>query len=625
PPDGPDVEKSRIWRDLSDRLLDTASNVWIAVKNILCADAPEGLELENPDDQPVAGTKDVLSFCWRALKESRSAQTALSGAICSAYIFLSTLMHSMIAGPKATPIAQVFHHCHYRRFGDLAFTELAELRHRGAFSTVSQTFAECCIRCVQSNDLQTQALPREWYQKALECIQQRASALTRRSAGIPAMITGILSAEPEGDFFDSVIQELQAIASKETEMHEDENLRLPQVHALNCLKDIFTDARFNASVEQHMSSSLELAVRSLESERWAIRNCGLMLLRALITRLNDGTNSLSSKAPSSHTRISSLVYDKYQNMPDLLLRLLAHQDATDGEDFQRRAHVAGTFVLQAQRVFPALEMVEQSGIPEKHHQEIRQAVWSHVEGPVWPIRDKAARALSNLPNGEAIDIEVRRCLLVPWSTQNALHGRLLYLRYLVSSPKSNPKSLHTVLEEILRNSRSMIIQNRCPITRSSYTNLVADILETISKYESHSDPPSITEERDHNTRTTPEIGSEMSSRDWRTFTAYLHQECPSEPAFALEAAAKDRFIPLLESIENGTKSKQSQTAIGQTILVDIGNHGLYQNPEHADRMLRNTGYFLASSFPGGGQSPTATRERIDTWSRALKLAQNDHA
>ncbi|KAL8806723.1 MAG: hypothetical protein Q9182_001120 [Xanthomendoza sp. 2 TL-2023] len=450
PLDELDVEHSHIWRDLSDKLLDAATHVWIAVKDILGADAPEGLELENSDN--------------------------------------------------------------------------------------------------------------------------RAGA---------------------GDFFDIVIQELQAIASKEIEMHEDENLRLPQVHALNCLKDIFTDTRFNASVEPHMSSALELAVRSLESARWAIRNCGLMLLKALITRLNDGTNTLSSKAPSSHTRISSVVYVKYQRLPGLLLRLLARQDAIDGENIQRKADGAHTFVLQAQRVFPALEMLEQSGLPEKHQQEIRQAVWSHVEGPVWPIRDKAARALSYLPSNEAIEDEVRRCLLVPWSTQNALHGRLLYLQYLVSSSKS--------------------------------TLDMADILEAINEHKLYSDPAPITEEHDRITRRSSELRSKLSSVEWQIFAKYLDEECPSGPAFALEAAAKDRFIPLLESIEKGTKSKQWQIPISQTILVDIGKHGVFRNPEHADQMLRNTGYFLASSIRGGGELPVAPRPRIDAWSRALKLAQKEHA
>lgn len=85
------------------------------------------------------------------------------------------------------------------------------------------------------------------------------------------MITGILSATPKGAFFDTVIQDLQTIAHVETDIDsKDEHLDLPQVHAFNCLKDIFTDARFNTAVEQHMSTSLELAVHALESDRYEV-------------------------------------------------------------------------------------------------------------------------------------------------------------------------------------------------------------------------------------------------------------------------------------------------------------------------------------------------------------------
>lgn len=58
--------------------------------------------------------------------------------------------------------------------GDLAFSQLGELRHRGAFCTVSQTFSSCCKRCTEAGqqdfqDLQAEGLPRrklprKWYQ-----------------------------------------------------------------------------------------------------------------------------------------------------------------------------------------------------------------------------------------------------------------------------------------------------------------------------------------------------------------------------------------------------------------------------------------------------------------------------
>jgi len=48
--------------------------------------------------------------------------------------------------------------------GELCFTELAELRHRGAFSTVAQTFAALCQKCSVSRKDRARALLRQWYQ-----------------------------------------------------------------------------------------------------------------------------------------------------------------------------------------------------------------------------------------------------------------------------------------------------------------------------------------------------------------------------------------------------------------------------------------------------------------------------
>ena len=51
----------------------------------------------------------------------------------------------------------------YHRFGQQAFTQLAELRHRGAFSTVSHTFAACCLMCARSSQLVFREYPNTLY------------------------------------------------------------------------------------------------------------------------------------------------------------------------------------------------------------------------------------------------------------------------------------------------------------------------------------------------------------------------------------------------------------------------------------------------------------------------------
>ena len=145
-------------------------------------------------------------------------------------------------------------------------TQLGELRHRGAFSTVSITFASCCFACVQSGDPDLIYEPQEWYQEALSWMTQKATTLTRRSAGLPAIITGVLAASPGSPFFKDALLDLQAIADGPLSDGEDlGDARLPQVHALNCLKDIFTDARFGTGTEEFMGDTLEIAASCLES------------------------------------------------------------------------------------------------------------------------------------------------------------------------------------------------------------------------------------------------------------------------------------------------------------------------------------------------------------------------
>ncbi len=59
------------WRKSTERIHLICRDVWEVVRDTLCFDAPEGHETDEEADEVDIGTKDVLSFCWRALKESR--------------------------------------------------------------------------------------------------------------------------------------------------------------------------------------------------------------------------------------------------------------------------------------------------------------------------------------------------------------------------------------------------------------------------------------------------------------------------------------------------------------------------------------------------------------------------
>ncbi|KAJ5613334.1 hypothetical protein N7510_006528 [Penicillium lagena] len=239
---------SHVWRSLHDRIIAICDKIWLEVKPVLCIDSPEG-HTDEPIEDLSVGPKDILSYSWRALRES------------------SMLLHAtMINQTYGPPGGDGLQRADFEKVGRASFTQLAELRHRGAFSTVSQTFATCCERCSKSDNLSIRELPRLWYQEAKATIFVSASKLTRRSAGLPALVTGILCSDPATTFFKEAMEELHDISRLPVEYDKDQQyLELPQVHAMNCLKDIFTSTKLGQYSEPFIMSALTLSAERLGS------------------------------------------------------------------------------------------------------------------------------------------------------------------------------------------------------------------------------------------------------------------------------------------------------------------------------------------------------------------------
>jgi hypothetical protein len=105
--------------------------------------------------------------------------------------------------------------------------------------------------------------------QARDLIWEKSSKLTRRSAGLPALITGIFWSNHGGSTFQLGMAELQDIAMiPATQTKEFSGLTLPQVHAMNCLKDVFIDTRIAAHTEKYIMPALQIAATSLGSPMW---------------------------------------------------------------------------------------------------------------------------------------------------------------------------------------------------------------------------------------------------------------------------------------------------------------------------------------------------------------------
>lgn len=62
------------------------------------------------------------------------------------------------------------------------------------------------------------------------------------------------------------MQKLQEIAQSPAQVTETDGSNLPQVHAFNCLKEVFKSSLLSKKAELYLPECLELATNSLKAE-----------------------------------------------------------------------------------------------------------------------------------------------------------------------------------------------------------------------------------------------------------------------------------------------------------------------------------------------------------------------
>lgn len=79
-------------------------------------------------------------------------------------------------------------------------------------------------------------------------------------------MTSILSANADRPAFNDVMTELASLSRRPVELSEKDETNLPQVHAMNCLKEIFKSSTLGKKAESHIAECLQLAADSLSSD-----------------------------------------------------------------------------------------------------------------------------------------------------------------------------------------------------------------------------------------------------------------------------------------------------------------------------------------------------------------------
>ncbi|RYP79117.1 hypothetical protein DL771_000095 [Monosporascus sp. 5C6A] len=392
---------------LQDRAITCCDRIWQAVRHILCDDSPEGHLPEELEEVEGLDTKGLLSYSFRAIHESSNLMKTIA----------NNARNERVKGLLTLPRDS------FERIGRLTFEELSNLRHRGAFTTVTQTFASCCqlVKYFPAPTTEQASLLDEWYQGALSCIYTQAST-TRRSAGIPALIVGILSANADYPSFDTIMRQLRGIAERPARIAETDGSNLPQVHALNCLKDVFKSSALSKRAEAYLTDCLQLAANSLKSEVWAIRNCGLLLLRSLIDCLLGTNESKTAMEAGWDGRTTKVSYHKFPALPAVLVNLLEMGQQSSGVLIGSQT---------AESVFPALDIIRRAGPPEAFRDKLFDIITWYLGSHIWHVREIAARTLCSFLLRQDWIQPVEALMADAKGSANKLHGSLLALKFLL--------------------------------------------------------------------------------------------------------------------------------------------------------------------------------------------------
>jgi hypothetical protein len=157
--------------------------------------------------------------------------------------------------------------------------------------------------------------------------------------------------------------------------------------------------------------------------RWAIRNCGLLLLRSLVDCLFGTGESKTDLDLGWDGRTLRVSYVKYPMLPGVLLSLLKSGEQVTDLESQRKA---------AESVFPALDILRRAGPPDKLRDQLYGCVVNYLGSHLWHVREIAARTVCSFILQKDWVACLKALLEDAGNSSNELHGSLLAMKSVLS-------------------------------------------------------------------------------------------------------------------------------------------------------------------------------------------------
>ncbi|KAM3939686.1 tRNA (32-2'-O)-methyltransferase regulator THADA-like [Leptodactylus fuscus] len=401
----------------------------------------------------------IMTCCWVSLKEIG--------------MFLGPLVEKLIAAPipiisdAAVEGSMAAYHDIFMR-----------CRHWGAVDGCSTGFTKLCSALLHHKDQKLRDLPRKMMEQALLLAKsQNSLSVTRRAAGFPVLLQGLLSAEgPQHSLLETSVLALLTLAQEPLPFNWDQTRDLPQVSAVHALQSMLRSAGLRSTLLCHAVPMISLAVRSLCSPCWAMRNAALQLFTALTVGMLGLSRSDVDSSVQSTLSVGALLR-RYLGLSEVLLEEL--QKATQAKEMLHPSlHPILTLLAKLQ--------------PWGDHEArcFMEPLLELRENPIYAVRVMAARALVPVVpvmGFHALLVQLINGLprIKDGVSHNALHGRLQQIYALLSlALKENCISedvRHEVAKQLLPFIWLLSPVQKCSLVRNAFLEVLCLLLPSCGK------------------------------------------------------------------------------------------------------------------------------------------------
>ena len=125
-------------------------------------------------------------------------------------------------------------------------------------------------------------------------------------------------------------------------------------------------------------------------------------------------------------RSVKLSYDKYPDLPALLLKLL--ETEVNSSSLKDRS---ASQISAVESMFPALDIIRRAGPPSSHREEIFNSVSKNLGSKVWHVREIAARTICTLLMHSEWLPAMMGLMETSTKSTNRLHGVLMAVKFML--------------------------------------------------------------------------------------------------------------------------------------------------------------------------------------------------